>query len=465
MARSYHTTKKHLVDAQRFNESDANRRAANIERLRKQLDIKNRVKSQIKRERHNHPVPATTPVQTIPIIVSCDSIYVHFPASLDDLKAILDVLPIGVADDLMQIELSLGNKPSLKRSEDLEEYSRQPIPDPYVGRLGYETLPGIFLPLVLGQYFPAKKKIKIYGFVYDTTIPDRSMWEFYLRLQMLMTFVHEIAHHWDFTARLSRGRWRGDNKDKIEVYAETVEQKWISTYVIPYLQNTYRKEWDQLQAWMATQIGVEIPLALLTGAVQVSVKNGRLYVNSAAFDTASAFDDFVTSFYRGEDITKTRIQFARDLHYAENYDLANNILDLVLADNSCVIEALTLKGDILIHEGKHEKALQIAQESLGIDDDNADAMEVAADAYLGLGMWMELATIAEKLLKKNTNNWEFARAMAHRARARMELGEVQAALDDIKAIESLPSKAPSFKRRADTLKERLKEIIDPASCG
>ena len=200
--------------------------------------------------------------------------------------------------------------------------------------------------------------------------------------------------------------------------------------------------------------------------MRVSARTGHLYVSSSAvFNPSAAFDDFVSSYYRNEDITNTRIQFARELHYSENYDLANVILDKVLTDDSHNIEALTLRGDILVHEEKYEQALQLVKESLTIDDDCADSIEVAADAYLGLGMWAELAATAEKLLQNNTNNWEFARATAHRARARMELGDRQAALEDIEAIESLPSKATSFKKMADRLKERLKEMTNRSSGG
>ena len=262
MARSYHTTKGHLADAQRFNESDAKRRAANIERLRKQLEVKHRAKIHIQRERHNQVVPPATPVNSIPIALSCDSDFLHFPASEADLRAILEALPIGVADGLAQIELSLGDKWSLENGRDIAEYEEQPEPDPYVGRPGYETLPGVFQPRVLGRYLPDRKKIEIYGYVYDAALADRSLWEFYLRLHMLRTFVHETAHHWDFTSRLSRGRWRGDNKDKIEVYAEAAQQKWISTYVVPYLLNAYPADWDHLRTWMKNQIGAEIPLLI-----------------------------------------------------------------------------------------------------------------------------------------------------------------------------------------------------------
>jgi len=457
MSRSYHTTRRHLRETQRFDESDTKRRAAGIEKLRKELEAKRRTKTHTKRERHDRDVPAVTPVDAIPITVDRKSAFVHFPASATDLRAILAILPRGTADNLKQIEMSLGDK--WMPNEELQQYHEQPQVDPFVGRHGYEMFPGVFRPLVLGRYFPARKKIEVYGHVFDPAVAERPIWKLYLRLHMLMTFMHEVAHHWDLTCRVARGRWRGDDEEKVEVYAEKVQFQWISSYLLPYLERAYPEDVTRLRMWMKQWIGVEVPLTILAGDVRATAKNGCISVNATFFNTASAFEQCVSAILRGEDPTTTRLQFARDLHYADHYDLAKAIIETVLARDPGNVEALTLKGDILEHEEEYEQSLQLAMQALAIDSDYSDAMELAADAYIGLAKWQELAAIAEKLVEKSADQADRIRAIEYRARARLELGDQQSAFED---IEVLAKESKWSERRAERLRckllERIKEI-------
>ena len=45
------------------------------------------------------------------------------------------------------------------------------------------------------MYFPLSATIRLYAYVYDAALPNREMLEVYLRLRMLSTLLHEIAHH------------------------------------------------------------------------------------------------------------------------------------------------------------------------------------------------------------------------------------------------------------------------------
>jgi hypothetical protein len=98
-------------------------------------------------------------------------------------------------------------------------------------------------------------------------------------------------------------------------------------------------------------------------------------------------------------------------------------------------------------------------QTLAIDCDYADAMSVAADAYLGLAMWSDLAAIAEKLLQKCDNDVDRIRPLEFRAQARLELGDREAAMRD---VEELAQGSEWRQRRAKRFKckllDRIKEI-------
>lgn len=451
MSRSYHTTRRHLDEARRRDESDVKRRLASIERLKEQLETKRRSKRHAILERRDRAVPAITPIEAIAVVTTSDLPYVHFPASATDVRVILSMLPRGTADNLKQIVLDLGDK--WMPCDASEECDSQP--DPFAGRQGYEILPGVFVARILGQYLPVRRKVQIAGYIYDPALADRAMWEVYLRLHMLMTFVHEIAHHWDFTCRIPRGRWRGDDKEKVEVYAEAVTHQWIPTYIIPYIEREYANDVGRLRTWMRNTAGVEIPLVILAGDVRTTAKNGRVLISAAVFNTAGAFQEFASAIIRGEETTAARLQFARDLHYSDEYGLAKDIIGTILVANPSHAEALTLLGDILEHEGQHDIALQLAIQVLTLNADYADAMRVAADGYLGLSKWKELAAIAETLLQKADNPHDRSMALGYRARAQMELGNLTAAMADIDESGKGPR---SFQRRAEKLRVRLTEI-------
>jgi hypothetical protein len=131
--------------------------------------------------------------------------------------------------------------------------------------------------------------------------------------------------------------------------------------------------------WMKERIGIEVPLALLAGDLRATAKKGCIFVNAVFFNTASAFQEFASAAIRGEDATKTRLQFARHLHYVAHYDLANAIIDIVLACDCHNVEALTLKGDILEHEERHGQALQMAMQALATSAKFQTILSVVTD--------------------------------------------------------------------------------------
>ena len=308
---------------------------------------------------------------------------------------------------------------------------------------------------ILGQYLPARKKIRLAGVLYDSTLANRAVWEVYLRLHMLMTFVHEVAHHCDFSGRIARGRWRCDDKEKIEAYAESMTHQWITSVIVPFIEREYADDVACLREWMKMYAGAEIPLSILAGDVRTTAKNGRLWANAVFFNTAYAFQKFASAIIRGEDPIAARLQWARELHYAEHYQLAKETINTVLASIPKHAEALALLGDIAAHEEHYESALALADQALAVDANCADAMEVAANSYLAMSRWSELVATAERLLASADTPYARWNAICYRARGQMELGNTAAARLDLDELTKAPR---AIQRRAEKLKERLAEL-------
>src|SRR5262249_17493492 len=113
--------------------------------------------------------------------------------------------------------------------------------DPFTGRLSHEMLPGVYSGVCLGTYAPKSGQITLHAHVYDPgKLPiSRKICEFYLKLRVLTTFVHEVAHHHDDTNRVRRGRWLADRKENVEWYAKKMEYEWTRQIVLPYLDKAY----------------------------------------------------------------------------------------------------------------------------------------------------------------------------------------------------------------------------------
>jgi tetratricopeptide (TPR) repeat protein len=236
------------------------------------------------------------------------------------------------------------------------------------------------------------------------------------------------------------------------MYAERSQHEWTSSHIIPYLENNYPRDMAGLRAWLRQTLGVEIPVALLAGDVRATGKNGGVRISSF-FSTSSAFEDLVGAVSKGEDLMKTRLQFARDLHYAEAYDTANAIIDTMLTAHPGHADAMTLSADILEHQERHEEALKIALQVLGGNPDHEGATMVAADAYEGLKQWGHLRTMASRLLGQQEKGRR-RRRLQQRALACIELGDFAAAEVDISELEA--DKRP-IQRMIEPLKARLQQ--------
>lgn len=450
MSRSFHTTRRHLKDEERFDYSDESKRATSIEKLKKQIQAKRETKYQIKKERRGHGNVFPTLVENITIEVADDSEYLHYPAGPEDIRALLNMMPSGVADGLSRIKLCLG-KERQKPSD--EPWVKDLETDPYLGRGGFEKIPGVFSGVCLGTYYLNDPEISLYGYVFQPDMPNRRMWELYLRLHMLMTFVHEIAHHFDFTSRIAKGRWRGDDYHKAENYAEQIQYQWLCDYVIPYLQEAYPVESEEFNRWIKEHLGQPIPMKLLAGDPRSTARDGGIVISSF-FDTSRAFEEFVKAVHDGKCSTESRLEFADDLHMAEEYDTAMAIIAQILEEKPKHVKAITLKAGILVHTERYHEALQIAQEALSIDPNYIGSFEVMADAHGGLKDWGEVISVTDKILEISGKDDPLGceTALYKRAIAVLELGDYEAVEE---TIHELQNGSRYLQRRAKRLREEL----------
>lgn len=458
ISRSYHTTRRHLKELEKSDFANQEKRAKAIDKLQQELSTKRLVKKQVKTERRQSekPLPPTS-IDAIPIRIVDSSPYVHYPAGPDDLRELLRVLPASLTDGLKAVELCLG-KQSQKLSEQ-DPWWVDPIRDPYTSRLGYEILPGVYRGRSLGTYYQNRGIIRLFAWVYAPELPHLRIVEFYLRLRMLMVFVHELGHHFDFTSRVARGRWRADADDKVEIYAEEVEHDWAKEYVVPYLEQGYSGELAEMQAWMIEHAGIIVPLTFLAGDPRGTGPGGTIRTN-ALFDTSDAFKDFVSAVIQNQDPMTTRIKFARDIHYSDEYELPLAILRTVLDKDPANIEALVLEGDIFIHQEKFAMAQSRAEAALGLEPENVDALEVLADAFEELKQWGALEKTADRLMETDKDKIEkpcYWSVLIQRARARIGQGNYAGARSDID--EAAKTKL-SKKRKLGLPRHRMEQIIE-----
>jgi hypothetical protein len=447
MSRSIHETHRQLRDAKHQRYADPSKRRTVIREIRKQLRLKDRIKTQVEDERRSDTMPLQpSPTDLIPIGILETGAHIHYPAGVTDLRNVMRALPKGVLDGLTSIELRLEADPE----------SRDGEPDPLVGRHGCETLPGVYSADVIGTCF-FDGRITLSAYVYHSDLPNREVLELYLRLRMLSTFMHEVAHRFDWTARRSRGRWRMDDSKKNELYAEDFEHEWTQTIVVPYLERAYPHQVQALQAWVQFHGGAQIELVdLLEHGRSTSKAERKAF--SSFFSGQQAFKHLLENVAGGLSRNETRIDYARALHYAELYSLALEALDGVLLESPNELEALVLKADIKVHQRAFIVARRLAEAALNKDATHLDALIVLSDALEGLHDWSALRSIALRTCNHDDlRAYQFRDALLHLAHANLELGNHAAVQENIIELDGLeaPRKRSFQCRKLAWLKTEL----------
>jgi tetratricopeptide (TPR) repeat protein len=422
-----------------------------LQALREELGKKRRIKRQVREERDSPARQSVSPVpvDAIPITVVEEAPWIVYPAGPADLRAVMARLPAGALDGLSHIRLCLG----------LEYHEEKLSPegpsaadrDPWVGRVGYENVPGVFGGHFLGTYSYPPNRIDLYAYLIDPALPDRPMWELFFRLRMLSTFVHEVAHHEDHMLRVARGRWRMDDTDKNEDYATTQQGHWVREVVVPYIEQAYPDARAALSAWLRHHGGTDVPLVLLADSWGWDT-DGKLV--PVVFGSAlEAIQDLARAMHKGATLTATRLNFARDLHYGANFEEALRGIACVLAEEPHNLEALTLRADIFEHQEEYARAEALAWEVVQRDEGHVDAWMVLADVHLARLAWMELLGSASRgMAATGAEDWRWGSLLVERARALLELERFAELADDLDTLAGMTGRK---RRRANTLRAIL----------
>ena len=158
-----------------------------------------------------------------------------FPATLNGVKGVMAKLPSDYLNGASHIRLETGGD-YIYASRPGNDY----VLDPISNRKSIAIEPGVFAPVVLGIYSPGSGRIRLFAYALETKaiIPWRT--DLFLKLQMLQTLVHEISHSHDKTQRVARGRWRMDQKNKDEAYADRLASDLMGSIVFPCVLSMYR---------------------------------------------------------------------------------------------------------------------------------------------------------------------------------------------------------------------------------
>jgi len=376
--------------------------------------------------------------------------FVRFPTTDDDIRELMKRLPPGSCDGISEIRLRLGNKPKLDNDPNVEK-SR--ILDPFKGVYDYEYLPGVYSSIILGQYSPSDTTIWLYAYLYDTALPERGMWELFLKLQMLKTLIHEIGHHCDFMARCGQHRWLGSSRDRNEIYAENREHDWSQGILAPYLHEKYPLEVNNLEKWIEHYGGIQLPLEAMMGDPRTTVMGEKILSRAIFGDIPSSISNLSHEVNENTNIMETRLSFAKDLRCGDYFVMALEIIDGILISEKDNIEVLRERAVILWMKEEYEAADLAIKKVLKLDNSDPDNWRLAASINISLHNWEKALKSSEKALKyidRKDSDWKYI--IKYWIIAQMELGNVEKAKVELTELENNCGKWG--KRRAQEIRTK-----------
>jgi tetratricopeptide (TPR) repeat protein len=341
----------------RTNYSDVQEKAELIEEtertIRRHDEIKRRVAESRERAELPRP-PNSTDADTVLIVASPPSPWLHHHVTEADIRAVLRRLPPGCFDGLGLVQLS----PPLPSQRDAGDR------DPFLGLPAGERLPGIYANRRRGIYRETDRSISLYPFIHEAGAEgDLAL---YLKVEVLHTLVHELSHHFDFAFRTEGDRWRMDQREKTEEFAIERSFELFRDVVAPWLEETYPQACAAFRAWMERHGGVAVPLAEFARDTPTGHSSSCDYaVRRLAADV-----------HEGGDPVAARVRFGRLLYDERVSDeLALRVLDAVLAEHPTRTDAL--RARLFIHrcELRFGAAAADGRAWIALEPESPDAWE------------------------------------------------------------------------------------------
>ena len=291
------------------------------------------------------------PPDAVPIRVEAPSPFVHFPATADDLRAILRELPPGACDGLRAVEVSAAAEYPAFPGDPATSYLDHHL-DPWKGRRGLQSvLPGVFGRPTDWDYSASTATAYVYGFVYEAPLRHRAVTALFLRHRMLAGLAKAVAFHQESAGRLARGRRMPHARERTGRRSRALADAWIRGVVTPYVRRAWPAEVAEFEAWTLAHGGVALPLHVL------ETFDDDLMPGVAVMGGMDTLGALLRDVDAGSGAPSTRRTLAFWLHYDGHFDLALAALDRLLADAPADADGRALRAHVLLHLGRTAEAV------------------------------------------------------------------------------------------------------------
>jgi hypothetical protein len=439
MSRSIHSTHRDLREARLRSYRDDKIKAAELAEIEKDLSLKRTIKDAVLGARSAEEVVKPEGLAgPIPIRILDEGPKILHPATPEDIQAVQRRLPAGILEGVSEIVLSLGEHVQAE-GENAHIWD----PDPISNRIGLEILPGFYKGWIWGTYESFACRITLHSFVFDPARPCPMPTKAYFKLQVLSTFVHEAAHHFDHTRRTARGRWLALEGTKVEHFAEHRQHEWTQACVVPYLEETYPQDVAELLQWLEVHGKIRFTLGELISDPR------QAYVSTIE----RALENLLTDVMKETTVLEKLFNFAVNLKIADRFERAQQVVDHILADAPEHDEALELRADIWNFQKNYADSALLASQLVARNPRHRRAQATLIRAYEGLGQWAKVIETATESLALFEDELHRLDAIASRSTAYWKLGKQEQSDDDLKTLQR-SQRAPWWIKRI--LRERLR---------
>ncbi len=401
MSRSKHSTRKQYKDEKRWDYSDPKLKRQRLREIAEEIWEKRRIKYEVKNERSQQKaqnLPVESP-DTIPVQFKDEEEYVHYFTTEEEVRTLLRLLPEDLTHGLQKIEFTIGKE--YQKEHYKSEYDEDDLDDmdPYLNRFGIEVFPNIHSGFVYGTYDPQSTVISCYAFIGSSKSEHWNFISLFLKLQILSTLFHELAHHDDYMRRTRQGRWLKHQKEKVEIYAEKFQHIWGQEILLPYLHKTYPNEIQCFEYWIKEKIKVPFPFESFCKDSRRTMKGGGISLKYFLRDPLGMLCDLFLDIENDVPEHEFRRKFAEDLHFTNEFELAIQVIEEILKENPNDLLALTEKADYLHHLERDSEGREIARKVVKQDPDILQAWRVIENTSESLLDW-ESALIAYKNIRR-----------------------------------------------------------------